>query len=264
MSLGKWIGGIVGFMTLGPLGALAGIVIGSMFDEKDKYVQDGQGQGPYSTQDAYNSHDMGQRDSFLFAMLVMASYIIRADGRVMHSEMEYVRQMLRRNFGEIAVRQGEQILLKLFEEQKRMDQSSPYAFKRTVIDCGRQIASNLSYAERLQLLSFLVEIAKCDGTVCTAEVEALREVTQAVGLNPHEIDSLLNLQGNSLEDAYKVLEVDPNATDDEVRSAYRRMAVKHHPDKVASLGEDIRQAANEKFQRINEAKERIYKARGMK
>ena len=67
-----------------------------------------------------------------------------------------------------------------------------------------------------------------------------------------------------MEDAYKVLEVDPNATDDEVRSAYRRMAVKHHPDKVASLGEDIRQAANEKFQRINEAKEKIYKARGMK
>ena len=85
-----------------------------------------------------------------------------------------------------------------------------------------------------------------------------------MGLNSHESDSLLNLQGNSLEDAYKVLEVDPNATDDEVRSAYRRMAVKHHPDKVASLGEDIRQAANEKFQRINEAKERIYKARGMK
>ena len=49
MSLGKWIGGIVGFMTLGPLGALAGIVIGSMFDEKDKYVQDGQGYNNINT-----------------------------------------------------------------------------------------------------------------------------------------------------------------------------------------------------------------------
>jgi len=49
-----------------------------------------------------------------------------------------------------------------------------------------------------------------------------------------------------------------------VRAAYRRMAIKHHPDKVANLGEDIRKAANEKLQKINEAKERIYKARGMK
>ena len=63
---------------------------------------------------------------------------------------------------------------------------------------------------------------------------------------------------------YKVLEIEPSATDDEVRTAYRKMAIKHHPDKVASLGEDIRKAANEKLQRINDAKERIYKSRGMK
>ena len=67
-----------------------------------------------------------------------------------------------------------------------------------------------------------------------------------------------------LEEAYKVLEVEPTATDDEVRAAYRRLALKHHPDRVATLGEDIRKAAEEKFQSINNAKERIYKARGMK
>ena len=59
--------------------------------------------------------------SFLFSMLVMASYIIRADGRIMHSEMEYVRQFLRMNFGEEAVIQGEQILLNLFEQRKQME-----------------------------------------------------------------------------------------------------------------------------------------------
>ena len=66
----------------------------------------------------------GERNSFLFSMLVMASYIIRADGKIMHSEMEYVRQFLRRNFGEIAVSQGEEILLKLFDQAKRMDQEN--------------------------------------------------------------------------------------------------------------------------------------------
>ena len=85
-----------------------------------------------------------------------------------------------------------------------------------------------------------------------------------MGLSEQEVESMLNLRGDSLEEAYKVLEIAPSATDDEVRAAYRRLAVTHHPDKVANLGEDIRRAATEKFQRINEAKEKIYKARGMK
>jgi DnaJ like chaperone protein len=83
-------------------------------------------------------------------------------------------------------------------------------------------------------------------------------------LQQGEVDSLLNLGGSSLEDAYKVLEVSPDATDQEVRAAYRRLALKHHPDKVAMLGDDVKRAAEEKFQQINNAKEQIYKARGMK
>ena len=102
------------------------------------------------------------------------------------------------------------------------------------------------------------------GNVCAAEINALKEVAMAMGMSDREVESMLNLKGSSLDDAYKVLEIEPTATDEEVRAAYRRMAVKHHPDKVASLGEDIRKAANEKFQKINEAKERIYQSRGLK
>ena len=75
---------------------------------------------------------------------------------------------------------------------------------------------------------------------------------------------MLNLKGESLADAFKVLEIEPSATDEEVRKAFRQLALKHHPDRVATLGEDVRRAAEEKFQQINNAKERIYKARGMK
>lgn len=114
------------------------------------------------------------------------------------------------------------------------------------------------------MLAFLAEIAKSDGNVCAAEINALKEVAMAMGMSDREVESMLNLKGSSLDDAYKVLEIEPTATDEEVRAAYRRMAVKHHPDKVASLGEDIRKAANEKFQKINEAKERIYQSRGLK
>ena len=85
-----------------------------------------------------------------------------------------------------------------------------------------------------------------------------------MGLSTAEVNSMLNLGGNSLEEAYKVLEIESTATNDEVRAAYRRLALKHHPDKVATLGEDIKKAAEEKFQNINNAKEQIYKARGMK
>ena len=254
MSIGKWIGGLLGFVALGPLGALAGLILGSLYDDKE------QGE----TGEAYADPRRGERNGFLFSMLVMASYIIRADGKIMHSEMEYVRQFLRRNFGEMAVEEGQQILLRLFEQAKQIDQETPRGFRLTIEDCGRQIARSFRYEERLQLLAFLAEIAKSDGTVCAAEIEALKEVAGAMGLSDREVESMLNLRGDSLEEAYKVLEVAPSATDEEVRVAYRRLAVAHHPDKVANLGEDIRQAATEKFQRINEAKDKIYKARGMK
>ena len=144
MGAAKWIGGIIGFMAGGPLGALAGYAFGSLFDNSDNNYynryNDEQAKGYY-----------GQRNSFLFSMLVMASYIIRADGRIMHSEMEFVRRFLRTTFGEEAVNEGEQILLNLFEQSKQMEKQDPLAFKNTIRDCGKQIAVNLTYEERLQL-----------------------------------------------------------------------------------------------------------------
>lgn len=268
MGLGKWIGGAMGFMAFGPLGALAGYAIGSMFDGVNGLDEagnvEGRNSGGSSFGDSTQYNSVGQRNSFLFSLLVMASYIIRADGKVMHSEMEYVRNFLRVNFGEQAVGEGQQILLNLFEQRKQMDQHNPMAFKNTIRECGNQIAQNMSYEERLQLLSFLANIAKSDGNVCQAEVEALKEIAVAMGLSLNEVDSMLNLGGDSLEEAYKVLEVSADATDDEVRAAYRKLALKHHPDRVATLGEDIRKAAEEKFQQINNAKELVYKSRGMR
>jgi DnaJ like chaperone protein len=65
------------------------------------------------------------------------------------------------------------------------------------------------------------------------------------------------------ESAYKILEITPQATDEEVRKAYKRMAVKHHPDKVHHLGEDVQKAASEKFKEVNAAYEQIKKERGL-
>ena len=274
MGVGRWIGGFLGFMSGGPLGALAGYAVGWLFEkgaeefsgdhtnangtysntwEGNRYSYNG-----YSAQQQYE----GQRNSFLFSLLVLASYIIKADGRVMHSEMDFVRSFLRRNFGEMAVHQGEQILLRLFDRQKQMGSG---AFQNTIREACAEIAQNMDYSQRLQLVNFLVLIAQADGSVPQSEIEALQFVAANLGISAEDLGSMLNLSsgGSSLDAAYKVLGITADASDDEVKAAYRRMALKHHPDRVATLGDDVRKAAEKKFQEINTAKETIYKARGL-
>jgi len=230
------------------------------------YGSGGYGNGGYDpSRSRYGGINMGQRNSFLFSLLVLASYIIRADGRVMHSEMNFVRNFLRNNFGESAVAQGEEILRKLFEEQKKMDSQRPGSYKKLVLESCQQMANNLPSEQCLQLLAFMAQIARADGVVSPEEVTALRDIARAMRLSEKEVDSMLNLEDGStnLEAAYKVLEISPDATDDEVRAAYRKLALKHHPDRVATLGEDVRKAAEKKLQEINAAKALIDKARGL-
>ena len=259
MSTAKWIGGIVGWILGGPLGALAGYFMGKLFEG---------GLNEYSTTNFIDSNEgyseqqqrQGARNSFLFSMLVLASYIIKADGKIMHSEMEFVRSVLRQNFGESGAQQGDQILRHLFEEAKRQGES---AYRNTIRQSCSQIRANVEYSGLLQLLNFLVMIAQADGHVAREELNALKEITAWLGLSENELDSILHLDGNTLDDAYKVLGVTADASDDEVKKAFRKLALQHHPDRVAALGEDIRKAAEIKFQEINAAKERIWKARGL-
>lgn len=264
MAAGKWIGGFLGWIAGGPLGALAGLAIGAMFDYGMDSVNTKSNSGTFGSEDIYGSDRQrsyeAQRNGFLFSLLVLAAYVIRADGRVMHSEMEVVRKFLRSNFGEQSVRQGEDILHRLFDEQKRQGE---VAYRNTVAGCCEQMVDNMSYSERLQLLDFLAVIAKVDGRVVEEEIAVIKNISHWLGMSSKDVDSMLNLSGNSLEEAYKVLGVPPTATDDEVRRAYRRLALEHHPDRVAALGEDIRKAAERKFQEINEARERVFKSRGM-
>ena len=281
---GSWIGGTLGTMLgSGILGTLAGFCLGSIIDEvmdsrADSNNYNANNQDHYSQGNGYQQYQYGwqngtsnaqtyeeQRNSFLFSMLVLSSYIIKADGKIMHSEMEFVRQFLRQNFGEQAVNQGQEILLKLFEVQKQQGEQE---FRKTIHQSCTEIKHYMDISQRLQLLNYLVIIAKVDGYVSPEEIKALKEVARHLGLTAKDVDSMLNMESgaradSNIEDAYKVLGISPTATDDEVKAAYRKMALKHHPDRVATLGEDIRKAAEKKFQDINDAKERIFKARGL-
>lgn len=155
--------------------------------------------------------------------------------------------------------------MKLFDRQKNV---SPSQIKEDIRLACIEMNMHMDYSTRLQLINFLVLIARADGTVSPQEVSAIREVGVYLNLSREDVESMLHLDNGSssegsLDDAYKVLGVSPDASDKEVRDAYRRMALKHHPDRVASLGEDIRKAAEKKFQEINAAKEKIWKARGL-
>lgn len=277
MAMAKWIGGFLGWILTGSiLGGLAGFCIGSMIDSASEGSKDNNqdrfyGGNEYNGNSQYNSGftenetRQGNRNSFLFSMLVLSSYIIKADGKIMHSEMEFVRQFLRQSFGEEAAQQGNEILLKLFEQQKRY---SPSQIKENIRQACVEMNMHMDYSTRLQLINFLISIARADGVVSPEEVAAIREVGIYLNLSREDVESMLNLDSGScsegsLDDAYKVLGVSPNATDKEVRDAYRKMALKHHPDRVAALGEDVRKAAEKKFQEINAAKEKIWKARGL-
>ncbi|MBF1462128.1 DnaJ domain-containing protein [Prevotella pallens] len=275
MALGKWIGSALGWILSGGnvLGAIAGYCIGSLLSDATSTAERENGfNGNGNTfRNDYSDTQFNQRpfeedrNSFLFSMLVLSSYIIKADGKIMHSEMNCVRNFLRNNFGEQAVRQGEDILLKLFEMQK---QQGATTFKETIRKSCVEISFHMNIGQRLQLLDYLIIIAKVDGTVSPEEVYALKEVAAYLGLSAQDVDSMLNMEASSnqqigLDEAYKILGISPNATNDEVKAAYRKMALKHHPDRVSTLGDDVREAAEKKFQEINNAKERIYKARGL-
>lgn len=273
MAIGKWIGGFLGFITGGPLGGLAGLALGALFDVGIDQVNepDRTGQSPYSSGSSTNFYQrnatttqqqrqQGERNSFLFSLLVLSAYIIRADGKVMHSEMETLRAFLRRNFSEMAVEQGDNIIRNIFDQQKQM---GAMAFEDIIRDSCFQITAHMNSGQRLQLLSFLAELSKADGRVDPSEVDALRKLALWLGFDARILDSMFNLEKHDTQSAYKVLGISPSATNDEVKAAYRKMALQHHPDRVATLGEDIRLAAEKKFKEINEAKERIYKERGM-
>ena len=248
MKLGSWFGGCIGWMLGGPLGALLGFVLGSMVEGSDSPSSGKNNQAWGKPRNGGNS----DRDNFLFSLLVLSSCVIKADGKIMHSEMEYVRRFFRQNFGEDSVADAEHILLQLFKQD--ID----------VMACGQQISEHLDYGQRLQLLSYLVGIAKADGNVPESEIQVLRKIAQALQLSASEVNSMLNLGSQSLGDAYKVLEVAESCTDEELRKAYKLLVLKNHPDRVAALGEDIRRGAEEKLKNINDAYARICKARGLK
>lgn len=231
---GKWIAGGLGWAFLGPIGGIIGFALGSILD---------------SSQSAVITPESG-RNSFMVSLLVLIAEVMKADGKVLKSELDYVKNYMVQAFGPSAAREALMLLRDILKQNVPLK------------DVCHQIRDNMDYSSRLQVLHFLFGIANADGVVSKSEVDLIAKIATDLGISTKDYDSIRSMFIDSTEAYYKVLEIEPSASVDEIKKAYRAMAIKHHPDKVGHLGEDIRKAAEEKFKKVNEAYEKIKKERG--
>ena len=117
---------------------------------------------------------------------------------------------------------------------------------------------------RVQLLHYLFGIAKADGDVSPEEINVIQQISDMMGVSRVDFESVKNMFYRNVDSDYAVLGIDASATDDEVKKAYRKMAIKFHPDKVAAMGDEFQKGAKEKFQTIQDSYDAIKKRRGMK
>jgi DnaJ like chaperone protein len=190
------------------------------------------------------------RGDFSMSLLVLSAAVMKADQKVVRSELDYVRNFFLSQFGEA---EASRLILMMREILKQ---------EINVRDVSIQVGQSMDYPSRLQLLHYLFGIASADGTYHPEEVAVIEAISGYMGITSADFASLRAMFVKSISWAYDVLEITSTASDEEVKRAYRDLAKKHHPDKVAHLGEDIRKAATEKFQQINLAYEEIKKQRG--
>jgi len=235
----RWIAGGLGWAFFGPLGGILGFVLGSFLESDSVTTKTG------------SPHQNTTTGDFAVSLLVLVAGVMKADGKVLRSELNYVRTYFVNAFGESSA--GEAMILLRDLLKQNID------IKAVSI----QIRSRLDYSSRLQMMHFLFGIANADGKLHPEELNMLRVISVYLGISNKDHDSIKAMFFDSIDSAYKILEVNKTASDEEIKKSYRKMAVKYHPDKVAYLGEDIKKAANEKFQKVNEAYERIKKERGI-
>ncbi len=240
-KFGKWIGGGLGWAFMGPLGGLLGFALGSMLDGSGNKILN---QG---TQQASNT----TRGDFVTSLVVLIAAVMKADGKVVKAELDYVKQYFTQSFGHETTQSSMLILRDILK------QSIP------VEEISRQIGTHMDYSSRLQLVHFLIGVSKADGRVSDSEIKMVERIAYHMGISSSDMNSIMAMFKNNMNSAYQILEIEKNASDDDVKKAYKKMAVKYHPDKVAYLGDDVKNKAKEKFQKLQEAYEKIKTTRGM-
>ena len=245
---GKWIGAVIGFSVFGFFGAIIGFLIGSMFDSSAKFQWDERYANSYTGQQAYQRSAQGD---FAASLLVLTAAVMKADGKVLKSELAYVKQFYRRQFGVAKTREQMRALRDLIDQPIDVRQIS------------HQIRYQMQYHSRLQLLHYLFGIAHADNHVSDTELITIQRISGFLGISNPDFESIKAMFVRNVDSDYRILEITPDATNEEIKRAYRKMAMKYHPDKVANLGADVKKQAEEKFREVQKAYENIKKERGI-
>jgi DnaJ like chaperone protein len=239
-SFGKWIGGGLGWVMGGPIGGLLGFLVGSLVDSTT-----------IETHSSYERIRSTTPGAFGDSLLVLIAAVMKADGKVVKSELEYVKQYLIRQFGQDAATEASVMLRDILKQTIPLE------------DVCRQIAGNMDYSSRLQLMHLLFGVSLADSSVNQHEQAVIEKIAEHTGISDSDYISIRNMFIPETDSAYKILEIKRSASDDEVKKAYRRMAMKYHPDKVSHLGDDYKKSADEKFRKVNEAYQKIKKERNI-
>ncbi len=232
---GKLIGGVLGSL-LGPVGAAIGVGIGHQFDK-----------GADRTREA--------AQSFHVAFFGCLAKMARADGRITQAEIDAVEQIMAR-LGYAGPMRDQAIAI--FRRAK----DDPH----TATDYLRQLADVVQFNPQIAMtfIAALHAVAQADGTIHPNEREILLQAERAFRLRPGTVDALLGTRKSSaIDDAYRVLGVAPDASEEEIKRAYRQKCVEFHPDKLASKGlpDEFMTYAQEQLAKVNAAYETIKKAR---
>lgn len=243
--IGKIIGLVIGIYLGGLIGAFVGFFLGSIVDSARTISGNVNFKAIRELQTVVNFNDPGS------CLLVLSAKVMQSDGKIMKSELEFVRSFYNQQFGQ---ERSASYMLNLREMLKH---------ELPLQMVCMQIRRAMPVHARGQILHFLVGIARADGDFSNAEQQLIRQIAQLLGLHIRDFESMAAMSEDSLDAAYKVLGVDKSVSDADLKKAYREMAKKNHPDKFSQMDESFQKGAKEKFQKINDAYEKIKKQRGI-
>ncbi|WP_394974191.1 TerB family tellurite resistance protein [uncultured Croceitalea sp.] len=243
----KWFAAIIGYSFLRLPGAILGFLLGSFIDNLNRT----KGGGAGTIFRDFTKQTVSPAD-FELNLLSLCSIVIKADGQVSQRELDYVRQYFISTYG----KEKANAIFRTFND----------VIKKREISAQRicnYLNQRTRYEVRLQLIHFLFGIAQADGQVSQQEVAKIRELAGYLRVGLNDFESIMAMFIKSADNAYKILEIQRSASDDEVKKAYRTMAKKYHPDKVITENEAIKKGAEEKFKEVQKAYEVIQEERGM-
>lgn len=234
--------------------AVIAYIIASLFESGRTQQRRGQNSQGGFAQDPFEFYRQSSSQYDIPTMLMaLSAAVMKADGKVLKAELDYVKQFFSQQF-------GNQFNTRHLQVLKQFLDSNIIPINEICNDIRNRMPAEV----RAQLVHYLFGIAKADGNVAESELKSIENIANLLGVSQQEFISLKNMFYRDVNSDYKILGVTANASNEEVKKAYRKMAITHHPDKVASMGEEYQKGAKEKFLKIQEAYENIKKNRGFK